>query len=40
VEIGTAFRNKMKLEKANSATILKVFSIFVEQAQNIIHYMT
>jgi hypothetical protein len=38
VEIGDTLRNKMKQEEASSSTILKVFSMFVEQAQNIIHY--
>jgi len=38
VEIGDALKNKMKSEEADSSTILKVFSVFVEQAQNIIHY--
>lgn len=38
VEIGDTLRNKMKQEEASSSTILKVFSVFVEQAQNIIHY--
>jgi len=38
VEIGDTLRQKMKLEATSSATIIKVFSVFVEQAQNIIHY--
>ena len=38
VEIGDTLRNKMAQEEASSSTILKVFSMFVEQAQNIIHY--
>jgi hypothetical protein len=38
VEIGDTLRYKMKLEETSSATIIKVFSVFVEQAQNIIHY--
>jgi hypothetical protein len=38
VGIGDTLRNKMELDDANSATIVKVFSMFVEQSQNIIHY--
>ncbi|RKZ48148.1 MAG: hypothetical protein DRR16_14780 [Candidatus Parabeggiatoa sp. nov. 3] len=38
VGIGDTLRNKMKLDDANSSTIVKVFSMFVEQSQNIIHY--
>ncbi len=38
VEIGDTLKNKMKQEDASSSTILKVFSMFVEQAQNIIYY--
>jgi len=38
VGIGDTLRNKMKLDEANSSTIVKVFSMFVEQTQNIIHY--
>jgi hypothetical protein len=38
VGIGETLRNKMKLDEANSSTIVKVFSMFVEQSQNIIHY--
>lgn len=38
VGIGDTLRNKMKLDEANSSTIVKVFSMFVEQSQNIIHY--
>ncbi|MDM8558633.1 SiaB family protein kinase [Candidatus Parabeggiatoa sp. HSG14] len=38
VGVGDTLRNKMKLDEANSSTIIKVFSMFVEQAQNIIHY--
>lgn len=37
VEIGHTLRNKMKLE-TNASTIVKFFSLFVEQAQNIVHY--
>jgi len=38
IGIGDTLRNKMKLDEANSSTIIKVFSMFVEQSQNIIHY--
>ncbi len=38
VEIGDTLKNKMKLEDTSSSTIIKVFSMFVEQTQNIIHY--
>jgi len=38
VEIGSTLKHKMKLEEANSSTIFKLFSMFVEQTQNIIHY--
>jgi hypothetical protein len=39
VEIGDALKNKMKLEETtSSSTITKVFSMLIEQAQNIIHY--
>lgn len=38
VEIGDTLKNKMKLEATSSSTIVKVFSMFVEQAQNILHY--
>jgi len=38
VGIGDTLRNKMKLDDANSSTIVKVFAMFVEQSQNIIHY--
>ena len=38
VEFGTVLKLKMKLEDADSGTILKVFSIVIEQTQNIIHY--
>ena len=38
VEIGHTLRNRMKLEETNSAKVLKVFSLFVEQVQNVIHY--
>ncbi|OQW95549.1 MAG: hypothetical protein BWK79_02125 [Beggiatoa sp. IS2] len=38
VEIGTTLRHKMELEDTGSSTVLKVFSILVEQTQNMIHY--
>ncbi len=38
MEIGDTLRNKMTLEKTSPSTILKVFAMLVEQAQNIIHY--
>ncbi|MGE5546720.1 MAG: SiaB family protein kinase [Solirubrobacterales bacterium] len=36
--LGDALRQKMALEDTNVTTIKKVFSVFVEQAQNIIRY--
>ena len=38
VEIGSTLKKKMKLEDASSSTVLKVFSMVIEKAQNIIHY--
>jgi hypothetical protein len=38
VGIGDTLRNKMQLEEINTSTITKVFAMFVEQTQNIIHY--
>ena len=38
VEIGNTLKQKMRLEEANYTTTLNVFSIFVEQVQNIIHH--
>lgn len=39
VEIGDTLKNKMKLEETtSSSTRTKVFSMLIEQAQNIIHY--
>ncbi|MDM8569587.1 DUF6272 family protein, partial [Thiotrichales bacterium HSG1] len=38
VGIGDSLKNKMKFDDADSKTIVKVFSMFVEQSQNIIHY--
>ncbi len=37
-EIGSILEQKMSLEKASKSTILRVFSMVVEKAQNIIHY--
>lgn len=37
-EIGGNLKDKMKQKEEDSSTILKVFSIFIEQAQNILHY--
>ncbi|MDO8608379.1 MAG: SiaB family protein kinase [Phaeospirillum sp.] len=36
--LGAALRQKMALEDTNVGTVKKVFSVFVEQAQNIIRY--
>ncbi|CAA7627887.1 conserved hypothetical protein [Candidatus Terasakiella magnetica] len=36
--LGDALRQKMALEDTNISTVKKVFSVFVEQAQNIIRY--
>lgn len=38
LEIGDALRGKMELNKTHPSTVLKVFSMLVEQTQNIIHY--
>lgn len=38
VEIGSILKQKIKLEDAGNSTALRVFSMVVEQAQNIIHY--
>lgn len=38
VEIGSLLRSKLKSAAASPSTILKVFSVFVEQSQNIIHH--
>jgi len=38
IEIGDSLKNKLKQREENNSTIIKVFSIFVEQAQNILHY--
>ncbi|MDM8515509.1 SiaB family protein kinase [Desulfobacterales bacterium HSG16] len=37
-EIGSILEQKMGLEKASRSTVLRVFSMVVEKAQNIIHY--
>ena len=36
--LGEALRHKMALEETNVTTVKKVFSVFIEQAQNIIRY--
>ena len=36
--VGQAIRRKMELEDAGMSTVQRVFSIFVEQMQNIVHY--
>jgi len=38
VEVGALLKDKMASEDASPSTIFKVFSIFVEQSQNIIHH--
>jgi len=38
VEIGDNLKNKMKQKEESTSTTLKVFSIFIEQAQNILYY--
>ncbi|WP_028315289.1 SiaB family protein kinase [Desulfatibacillum aliphaticivorans] len=38
--IGQALRKEMELEQIGMTTIQKVFSIFVEQVQNIVNYST
>jgi len=38
VEMGEILKTKMKLEGADTATILKAFSILIELNQNIMHY--
>jgi hypothetical protein len=38
--LGDALKKKMALDEANASTIKRVFSVFVEQAQNIIRYST
>ncbi len=36
--LGEALRQKMTLEETNVTTVKKVFSVFIEQSQNIIRY--
>lgn len=38
VEIGSTLKKRMQLHEASNMTILRVFSLLVENAQNIIHY--
>ncbi|MDM8551247.1 SiaB family protein kinase [Desulfobacterales bacterium HSG2] len=38
VEIGSTLKQKMKLEEASKTTVIRVFSMVVENAQNIIYY--
>jgi len=38
VELGDTLKQKMQLDEASSSTVLRVFSMVVEKAQNIIHY--
>lgn len=38
VEVGAALKQKMNLEEVSKSTVLKVFSMVVENTQNIIHY--
>ncbi|HHC25482.1 MAG TPA: hypothetical protein ENK58_08760, partial [Desulfobacterales bacterium] len=38
VEIGATLKQKMKLEEASKSTVFRVFSMVVENAQNIIYY--
>ena len=38
VQLGGMLKQKMKTAEVKSNTILKVFSMLVEQAQNVIHY--
>ncbi len=38
VEIGSTLKHKMKMEEASNSTVIRVFSLVVEKAQNIIHY--
>jgi len=37
-DIGAILVQKMNLEKASKATVVRAFSMVVEKAQNIIHY--
>lgn len=38
VELGAILKNQMEMAEADTSTILKVFSVLVEQSQNIIHH--
>jgi hypothetical protein len=38
VELGEVLKKQMELAAVEASTILKVFSVLVEQSQNIIHY--
>jgi hypothetical protein len=38
MEVGDTLRNKLVSQKTNPSVILKVFAMFIEQAQNIIRY--
>lgn len=38
VEMGATLKQKMRLEEAGKSSVLRVFSMVVENAQNIIHY--
>lgn len=38
VQLGDTLKQKLKTQEAKSQTILKVFSMFVEQAQNVMRY--
>ncbi|MFK5969728.1 MAG: SiaB family protein kinase [Candidatus Marithrix sp.] len=38
VEIGDTLKNRMKIESLNPAKMTRVFAMFIEQVQNIIHY--
>ncbi len=38
VEMGATLKQKMKLEDASKSSVLRVFAMVVENAQNIIHY--
>lgn len=37
-ELGQILKNQMKMAEADTATIVKVFSVLVEQSQNILHH--
>ena len=38
VEIGHTLKQKMQVEEASKTTVVRVFSMVIENAQNIIHY--